>query len=133
MNKTTKEIMGVLRGYATLKQSLNSIAMVTSPSFDAVNVPCHANHSENKFVRHADISFQIHKIEQAIDELDSKERFIILKYIIDKEYTQKEMCQRYNVSKSGFNYQKNQALTNFAKNYGLNCCSDDTKKELAYN
>ncbi len=132
MNKTTKEIMGVLRGYATLKQSLNSIAMVTSPSFDAVNVPCHANHSENKFVRHADISFQIHKIERAIDELDSKERFIILKYIIDKEYTQKEMCQRYDVSKSGFNYQKNQALTNFAKNYGMDQLLDEMKKPQVY-
>lgn len=132
MNSKTKSITKVLRNYGTLKQDLANIEMVSTPNLDLVSAKSNCNHAERKFINHADLAFQIHKIENAINNLEKNQQFIIIEYVINKSFTQKAMCERYGLSKSGFNKRKNQALAEFAKNYGLDCLSDDMKSNLVY-
>lgn len=132
MNSTTKSIMNVLKNYATLKKDLANMEMVSSPNMDVVSSHSNGNHTEKKFINHADLSFQINRIEEAIEGLTDNQKFIIVEYLINKNFTQKEMCKQYGLSKSGFNKKKNRALADFAKNYASDCDSDETKNNLVY-
>lgn len=134
MREDIKQIRKVLKGYAKLQQDLQQLNLLPSPSFDAVSSHSNQNHMENKMVYHADISNRMHRVEIAIENIkNSKYRFIINKYIINKKYSRKQLCERYNISVRGFNYMKNRALIEFAKNYGLDSLLDEMKNSLAHN
>ncbi|NMV50663.1 hypothetical protein FOL77_04760 [Lactobacillus reuteri] len=133
MRKDIKEIRQVLKDYSRIKYDLKQVNFLSSPRFDAVNSHSNSNHTENKFIYHADLSWQLHRVEDAIDNIkDSKYRFIINKYIIKKKYSRKELCDRYNISLRSFNSMKNRALVEFAKNYGLNSVLDEMNKPQVY-
>ena len=133
MRKDIKEIRQVLKDYSRIKHDLEQVNFLSSPRFDAVNSHSNSNHTENKFIYHADLSWQLHRVEDAIDNLkDSKYRFIINKYIINKKYTRSQMCQRYDISLRSFNSMKNRALVEFAKNYGMDSLLNEMKKPQVY-
>ncbi|OTA64468.1 hypothetical protein [Limosilactobacillus reuteri] len=133
MRKDIKEIRQVLKDYSRIKHDLKQVNFLSSPRFDAVNSHSNSNHTESKFIYHADLSWQLHRVEDAIDNIkDSKYRFIINKYIINKKYTRSQMCQRYDISLRSFNSMKNRALVEFAKNYGMDSLLDEMKKPQVY-
>lgn len=133
MHKEIKEIRQVLKDYSKLKGDLEQTNLLPSPTLNGTGVHSNANHMETFFVRHADISNRMYRVEWAIDSIkDSKYRFIINKYILDKKYNREEMCQRYNISLRGFNNMKNRALVEFAKNYGLDSALDAMKSPQVY-
>lgn len=134
MRKDIKEIRQILKDYSKIKQDLKQVSFIRSPQFDAVSSHGNSNHIEGQFIRHADSVWQLHKIEDAIDNIkDSKYRFIIKEYIIDKKYTRRQLCQRYNIGLRSFNNMKNRALIEFAKNYGLDSLLDEMKNSLVHN
>lgn len=133
MRKDIKEIRQVLKDYSRIKHDLKQVNFLSSPRFDAVRSHSNSNHTESKFIYHADLSWQLHRVEDAIDNIkDSKYRFIIKNYIINKKYTRSQMCQRYEISLRSFNSMKNRALVEFAKNYGLNSVLDEMNKPQVY-
>lgn len=133
MRKDIKAIRQVLKDYSRIKHDLKQVSFLPSPRFDAVNSHSNSNHTESKFIYHADLSWQLHRVEDAIDNIkDSKYRFIINKYIINKKYTRSQMCQRYDISLRSFNSVKNRALVEFAKNYGMDSLLDEMKKPQVY-
>ena len=133
MRKDIKEIRQVLKDYSRIKHDLEQVNFLSSPRFDAVNSHSNSNHTENKFIYHADLSWQLHRVEDAVDNIkDSKYRFIINKYIINKKYTRSQMCQRYGIGLRSFNSMKNRALVEFAKNYGMDSLLNEMKKPQVY-
>ena len=75
----------------------------------------------------------MHRVEDAVDNIkDSKYRFIIKNYIINKKYTRSQMCQRYGIGLRSFNSMKNRALVEFAKNYGMDLLLNEMKKPQVY-
>lgn len=133
MREDIKQIRKVLKDYAKLQQDLEQVSLLPSPSFDTVTSHSNQNQMENKLVYHADINNRMYRVETAIKNIkDSRYRFIINKYIIDKKYNREQLCKRYNISVRGFNYMKNRALVEFAKNYGLDSLLDEMKKPLVY-
>mgnify|MGYP006395994749 FL=1 len=93
MRKDIKEIRQVLKDYSRIKHDLKQVSFLPSPRFDAVNSHSNSNHTESKFIYHADLSWQLHRVEDAIDNFkDSKYRFIINKYIFIQKYTCFLMC-----------------------------------------
>lgn len=137
MRKDIKEIRQVLKDYAQIKKDLALIdarnALINSPSFEGIAAHSNTNHAESKFVNHADLSWRLHRVEEAIDNIkDSKYQFIINKYIINKKYTRAQLCQRYNIGLRSFNTMKNRALVEFAKNYGLDSVLDELNKPQVY-
>ena len=137
MRKDIKKIRQVLKDYAQLKKDLALInarvCFLPSPRFDTVSSHGNSNHTESKFIYHADLNWQLHQVEDAIDNIkDSKYRFIINKYIINKKYNRQELCDRYNIGMRSFNSMKNRALVEFAKNYGMDQLLDEMKKPQVY-
>lgn len=104
-----------------------------SPQLNTISSHSNSNHAENKFVHHADLSYQLHQVDTSIDSIkDSKYRFIIRKYIINKRYNRQQLCQRYGIGLRTFNNMKNRALLEFAKNYGLDSVVTDMTKPQVY-
>lgn len=133
MRKDIKQIRNVLKDYAKVKADLNQVNFLPSPQFDVVSSHSNSNHTENKFIYHADLSWQLHRVEDAIDNIkDSKYRFIIKNYIINKKYTRSQMCQRYEIGLRSFNSMKNRALVEFARNYGMDSLLNEMKKPQVY-
>ena len=137
MRKDIKKIRQVLKDYAQLKKDLALInarnTLINSPSFDGTGSHSNTNHTESKFVNHANLSWQLHRVEDAVDNIkDSKYRFIIKNYIINKKYTRSQMCQRYDIGLRSFNSMKNRALVEFAKNYGMDSLLNEMKKPQVY-
>ena len=137
MRKDIKKIRQVLKDYAQLKKDLALInarnTLVSSPSFDGGSSHSNTNHTESKFVNHADLNWRLHHVEEAINNIeDSKYRFIINKYIINKKYNRQELCDRYNIGLRSFNSMKNRALVEFAKNYGMDQLLDEMNKPQVY-
>lgn len=133
MRKDIKEIRQVLKDYSKIKQDLSQVNFLPSPHLDVVSSHSNSNQAELKFIYHANLSWQLHQVEDAIDNIkDSKYRFIINKYIINKKYTRYQMCQRYDISLRSFNSMKNRALVEFAKNYGMDSLLNEMKKPQVY-
>ena len=137
MRKDIKKIRQVLKDYAQLKKDLALInarnTLISSPSFEGTGSHSNTNHTGSKFVNHANLSWQLHRVEEAINNIeDSKYRFIINKYIINKKYNRQELCDRYNIGLRSFNSMKNRALVEFAKNYGMDQLLDEMNKPQVY-
>ena len=133
MRKDIKEIRQVLKDYSRIKHELKQVCFLPSPRFDTVSSHSNSNHTESKFIYHADLNWQLHQVEDAIDNIkDSKYRFLINKYIINKKYTREQLCERYSISIRGFNNMKNRALIEFAKNYGMKEILDKISKAPVY-
>lgn len=133
MRKDIKEIRQVLKDYSKIRSDLKKVSFLSSPRFDTTSSHGNSNHIESKFIYRADLSWQLHKVEDAVDNIkDSKYRFIIKKYIINKKYTRAQLCQRYNIGLRSFNSMKNRALVEFAKNYGMDSILDEMNKPQVY-
>ena len=110
MRQDVKKIRDLLKQYAKLKRDFTAFNQVSSPSFDGVSSHSSRNGAEKLIINHTNIAYQIKKVENAINALDSKDQFVLIEYVIYKNYSRNEMCQLLNVSHSGFNYLKNEAL-----------------------
>ncbi|WP_420741199.1 hypothetical protein [Limosilactobacillus fermentum] len=129
MRAEIKDVKVVLKNYKRLVDSLACFQAIPGHSMTASGGSrTYGNHVEDRIINHVDIHFQVKKIERAIERIpDPQQRFIIDHYIIDKEYSRTELCDRFDISLRGLNNLKNRALLNFAKNYGLERPSDETK------
>ena len=133
MRKDIKKIRQVLKDYSKIKQDLSQVNFLPSPHLDVVSSHSNSNQAELKFIYHANLSWQLHRVEEAINNIeDSKYRFIINKYIINKKYNRQELCDRYNIGLRSFNSMKNRALVEFAKNYGMDQLLDEMNKPQVY-
>lgn len=120
MRQDIKQIRQVLRTYARLKDDLKEVSLLPSPQTDKRPVSSPINHTEQAYLYHASLTQHILRIERAIAAIeDERYRFVIRNYVIKKKYNRAEMCQRLQLSLRGFNYLKNRALIEFAKNYGM--------------
>lgn len=133
MRNDVKKVRQVLKDYSKIKHDIANVNFLPSPQLNTISSHSNSNHAENKFVHHADLSYQLHQVDTAIDSIkDSKYRFIIRKYIINKRYNRQQLCQRYGIGLRTFNNMKNRALLEFAKNYGLDSVVTDMTKPQVY-
>lgn len=116
MRQDIKKIRNLLKEYAKMKRDLAAFSQVSSPTFDGTLSYSSQNVTESRLIRHVNLSYQIKKIEDAINTLESQDRFILIEYVMYKHYSRDEMCQKFGVSRSGFNYLKNEALFKLNKN-----------------
>ena len=116
MRSDVKHIKNILKQYVQLKQDIKIFSQLSSPIMNGVASHSYGNGTETAVINHTDIAYQIKKVEDAINALDSQDQFILVEYVMYKHYSRDEMCQKLNVSRSGFNYLKNKILVNF-----LNC------------
>lgn len=113
MRSDVKHIKNILKKYVQLKQDIKTFSQLSSPVMDSVASHSYGNGTETAVISHADIAYQIKKVEDAINALDSQDQFILIEYVMYKHYSRDEMCQLLNMSRSGFNYSKNQTLQEF--------------------
>lgn len=114
MRNDVKMIKAILNKYTRLKQDLQEFTLIPSPLLDVVGGKSKKNGAENKVLRHVDYELTISKIEKAIESVsDDRLRFILNNYIVNKQYSVPEMCEKLSTSKSNFNYLKNKALKEF--------------------
>lgn len=113
MRNDVKHIKNILKQYVQLKRDIETFTQVSSPVMSGVTSHSYGNGTETAVVNHADISYQIKKVEDAIKALDSQDQFILIEYVMYKHYSRDEMCQKLNASRSGFNYLKNKILFSF--------------------
>lgn len=137
MKNDIKIIRQVLKSYAQLKEDLELLnareSIMKSPTVPIVAGHSNLNHIENKFVHHANLINKLYQVETAINKIDdSRYQTIIYKYIVNKKYNRQELCDMYKIDLRNFNRMKNQALYEFAKNYGINLPSDEMKDDLMY-
>ena len=118
MRSDVKHIKNILKQYVQLKQDIKTFSQLSSPVMDGVASHSYGNGTETAVISHTDIAYQIKKVEDAINALDSQDQFILVEYVMCKHYSRDEMCQLLNVSRSGFNYLKNEALLEFEMLYG---------------
>lgn len=76
------------------------------------------NGAESRLISHVDLSYQLKEVEDALNAIDDPQyQFILYNYIIEKQFSRNEACERLAVSVSKFNYLKNRALLIFSKYY----------------
>lgn len=115
MRQDIKKIRNLLKEYAKMKRDLVAFNQVSSPTFDGTLSHGSQNDAERRLINHVNLSYQIKKIEDAINTLESQDQFILIEYVMYKHYSRDEMCQRLGVSRSGFNYKKNKGLEKLKK------------------
>jgi DNA-directed RNA polymerase specialized sigma subunit len=115
MRNDVKHTKNILKQYVQLKQDIKAFSQVSSPVIGGASSHSYGNGAETAVVNHTDIAYKIKKVEDAINALDSKDQFILVEYVMYKHYSRDEMCQFLQVSRSGFNYIKNQGLEKLKK------------------
>ncbi|MBS0936874.1 hypothetical protein [Lactiplantibacillus plantarum] len=118
MRQDVKKICNLLKRYAKLKCDLTAFNQVSSPSFDGMSSHSSRNGAESRLISHVDLSYQLKEVEDALNAIDDPQyQFILYNYIIEKQFSRNEACERLAVSVSKFNYLKNRALLIFSKYY----------------
>lgn len=113
MRQDIKKIRNLLKEYAKLKQEIRTFNQVSSPVLSVAPSHSGGNGVETRLINHVDLSYKLKKVEDVIDSLNNQEKFILIEYVINKNYNRGEMCQMLNVSHSKFNYLKNKMLVLF--------------------
>ncbi|WP_290033556.1 hypothetical protein [Ligilactobacillus cholophilus] len=114
MRSDVKMIKSILNKYIKLKKDLQEFTVLSSPLIGSMGSKSKKNNVESKILQHADYELTISKIEKAIQSVsDDRLKFILNNYIINKQYSVSEMCEKLSTSKSNFNYLKNKALKEF--------------------
>lgn len=113
MRQDIKKIRNLLKEYAKLKQEIRTFNQVSSPVLSVAPSHSGGNGVETSLINYVDLSYKLKKVEDVIDSLNNQEKFILIEYVINKNYNRGEMCQMLNVSYSKFNYLKNKMLVLF--------------------
>ena len=119
MKQEVKHIRNILKEYARLKRDIRAFSQVSSPVLSGMpNGGTRKNSVELKLVNHLDLSYKMKQVEDAIHAIKEPQyQFILVDYIIEKKHSVEEICIMWGVSRSKFNYMKNEALEEFAGRY----------------
>lgn len=115
-----KQAIEILRTYGQLKTNVDKLCLISSPKLDITGTHGNAGDKERTIMKHLEATERLNAFERAIGMVETKKyRFILIHYIMNKEYKRDEMCELLNCSRSKFNYLKNSALNSFIDNYEL--------------
>lgn len=113
MRNDVKHIKNILKHYIQLKRDIDEFSQVSSPAMIGVTGRSYGNGIETAVINRTDIAYQIKKIEDGINALDSQDQFVLIEYVMYKHYSRDEMCRLLNFSRTGFNAYKNKVLKTF--------------------
>lgn len=118
MRAEHKRAIEILRTYGQLKNNVNKLSLISSPKFDKIGSGGTNRNRERVVINYIEANERLNAFQSAINEVETeKYRFILVHYIMNKEYKRDEMCAKLNCSRSKFNYLKNSALNSFIDNY----------------
>lgn len=118
MKQEIKHIRNILKEYARLKSDIKAFSQVSSPVLSGMPGRSYGNGTEKSMVNHLDLSYKMKQVEDAIHAITEPQyQFILVNYIIEKKYSVEEICAMWGVSRSKFNYMKNEALVKFEKKF----------------
>ena len=128
MKQEVKHIRNILKEYARLKRDIRAFSQVSSPVLSGMpSGSTRKNSVELKLVNHLDLSYKMKQVEDAIHAIKEPQyQFILVDYIIEKKHNVEEICTMWGVSRSKFNYMKNEALEEFDDNYYVRIKKDRT-------
>lgn len=118
MKKEHKQAIEILRTYGQLKNNVDKLSLISSPRFDKIGSGGTTRDKERVVINYIEANERLNAFQSAIDRVETeKYRFILVHYIMNKEYKRDEMCTHLDCSRSKFNYLKNSALNSFIDNY----------------
>ncbi len=119
MKQEIKHIRNILKEYARLKRDIKTFSQVSSPVLSGMPSGGTRNNGvELKLVNHLDLFYKMKRVEDAIRAIKEPQyQFILVNYIIEKKHNVEEICTMWGVSRSKFNYMKNEALVEFNKKF----------------
>lgn len=120
MRAEHKQAIEILRTYGQLKNNVDKLSLISSPQFDKIG-SCGTNRNRERVViNYIEANERLNAFQSAINRVETeKYRFILVHYIMNKEYKRDEMCTKLDCSRSKFNYLKNSALNSFIQNYKM--------------
>lgn len=120
MRAEHKRAIEILRTYGQLKNNVDKLSLISSPRFDKIGSGGTNRDKERVVINYIEANERLDAFQNAINEVETeKYRFILINYIMKKEYKRDEMCTKLNCSRSKFNYLKNNALNSFIDNYKM--------------
>ena len=121
MKQEIKHIKSILKDYSRLKRDLKAFSQVSSPVLSPAPAHTLKNGVETGMINHVDLAYRIKQVEDAIQAIDDQKlRIILVDYVLAKHHCVSDYCQKWQWSKSKFNYMKNKALESFAEKYKPN-------------
>lgn len=128
MKQEIKHIRNILKEYARLKRDIRVFSQVSSPVLSGMPSGGTRNNGiELKMVNYLDLSYKMKQVEDALRAIKKPQyQFILVDYIIEKKHSVEEICTMWGVSRSKFNYMKNEALEEFDDNYYVKIKKDRT-------
>jgi ArpU family phage transcriptional regulator len=118
MKQEIKHIKAILKDYARLKRDLKAFSQVSSPVLSSAPAHTRKNGVELSMINHVDLAYKLKQVEDAINGInDQKLRIILVDYVLAKHHCVSDYCQKWQWSKSKFNYMKNKALIEFSEQY----------------
>ena len=120
MRKEHKKAIEILRTYGDLKNNVDKLSLISSPRFDKIGSGSTTRDKERVVINYIEANERLDAFQNAINKVEAeKYRFILINYIMKKEYKRDEMCTKLDCSRSKFNYLKNSALDSFIDNYKM--------------
>lgn len=118
MRAEHKRAIEILRTYGQLKSNVDKLSLISSPRFDKIGSSSTTRDKERVVINYIEANERLNAFQNAIDRVETeKYRFILVHYIMNKEFRRDEMCAHLDCSRSKFNYLKNSALNSFIQNY----------------
>ena len=118
MRAEHKRSIEILRTYGQLKSNVDKLSLISSPRFDKIGSSSTTRDKERVVINYIEANERLDAFQNAINKVEAeKYRFILINYIMKKEYKRDEMCTKLDCSRSKFNYLKNSALNSFIQNY----------------
>ena len=120
MKKEHKQAIEILRTYGDLKNNVDKLSLISSPRFDKIGSGGTNRDKERVVINYIEANERLNAFQNAINKIETeKYRFILVHYIMNKEFRRDEMCAQLDCSRSKFNYLKNSALNCFIENYEM--------------
>ena len=113
-----KRAIEILRTYGKLKSNVDKLSLISSPQFNKIGSCGTSRDKERVVINYMEANERLNTFQNAINKIETeKYRFILVHYIMKKEFRRDEMCTKLDCSRSKFNYLKNNALNSFIDNY----------------
>lgn len=120
MRAEHKRAIEILRTYGQLKNNVDKLSLISSPRFDKIGSSSTTRDKEQVVINYIEANERLNAFQSAINKIETeKYRFILVHYIMNKEFRRDEMCTQLDCSRSKFNYMKNSALNSFIDNYKM--------------
>lgn len=120
MRAEHKRAIEILRTYGQLKNNVDKLSLISSPRLDKIGSSGTNRDKERVVINYIEANERLNAFQNAINMVETKKyRFILIHYIMNKEYKRDEMCTKLDCSRSKFNYLKNSALNSFIQNYKM--------------